>query len=197
MGIILLDIGNVIVDVDFHVFCRAVSRDGEGGAEALFSRYCVSEQKLLFDKGLIAPLDYLGMMARDPEIRSMPVIDLKGAWQDIFTLKEGISGAMSRLREKHTVWIMSDTDPLHFAFLLNNFPVLKLAERYWLSFEHGYLKREPESFREVLAADQGREAGEFILIDDREENCLCAGGCGLRTHLFSDWSRALEYLEDL
>ncbi|NTV06502.1 MAG: haloacid dehalogenase [Chlorobiaceae bacterium] len=197
MGIILLDIGNVIVDVDFGAFCRAVSRDGEEGAEAIFSRYCISEEKLLFDKGLIAPLDYLGMMAGDPEIRSMPLNELEAAWQNIFTLKEGVAKAIGRLREKHAIWIMSDTDPLHFSFLLNNFPVLKQAERYLLSFEHGYLKREPEFFRELLAAEPERDAREFILIDDREENCRCAEACGIRTHLFIDWPLALDYFETM
>ncbi|NTW82757.1 MAG: haloacid dehalogenase [Chlorobiaceae bacterium] len=192
MGIILLDIGNVIVDVEFKKFCSSVSRHGAAGAERLFNRYCVSEVKLRFDKGLVAPSEYLAMMAGDPEIRRMPINELKTAWQDIFTLTDGIEDAIQRLRKRHAIWITSDTDPLHFTFLLNNFPVLKQASRYLLSYEHGYLKREPGAFTEILGTVFSRQPDEFLLIDDREDNCRCAEACGIRAHLFTGWPRVFE-----
>ncbi len=194
MGIILLDIGNVIVEVDFNRFCSSVSRHGAAGAERLFNRYCVSEVKLRFDKGLVAPAEYLSMMAGDPDIRRMPVNELKTAWQDIFTLKEGIEDALLRFRDRHAIWITSDTDPLHFTFLLNNFPVLKQADRYLLSYEHGYLKREPGAFHQILGSVCSRQPDEFLLIDDREDNCRCADACGIPAHLFTGWPRAFEEL---
>ncbi|MBM3162974.1 MAG: haloacid dehalogenase [Chlorobi bacterium] len=194
MSVILLDIGNVIVNVDFLRFCRAVSRSGEEGARQLFCRYCASETKNRFDKGLIAPSDYLDMIAGDSESVAMPAGQLRVAWQDIFTPVPQSAEAILRMRDKHTIWIMSDTDPLHFTFLLNHCQALKEAERYWLSFEHGYLKREPESFRAVLACS-GMDAGECILIDDRPDNCRCAESAGIRSLLFRDWSRTLAWLD--
>ncbi|NTV99339.1 MAG: haloacid dehalogenase [Chlorobiaceae bacterium] len=192
MGVVLLDIGNVIVDVDFHRFCLAVSIDGEQCAETLFRRYCSSEEKNRFDRGLIAPGEYLGLIARDPEVRPMPSGELKELWQDIFSPKKGVEEAVELLRQKHRLWIMSDTDPLHFVFLLNNFPVLKQAERYWLSYEHGRLKSQPESFIEVLNGEVQRSAADFMLLDDREDNCRSAESCGIRAHRFTAWPLALE-----
>ena len=193
MSIILLDIGNVIVNVDFFRFCNAVSGSGQSGAQEMFQRYCTSDLKNRFDKGAISPFDYLGMISADPEARPMPVWDIREIWQDIFTPMPESADAVRRIRNDHSLWIMSDTDPLHFTFLLNHYPVLKEAERFWLSFEHGYLKREPESFHEVLACS-GMDAREFVLIDDREENCRCAEAAGIRTHLFLDWSGTIETL---
>lgn len=196
MSIILLDIGNVIVDVDFQRFCRSVARDRASGAARIFERYCTSELKNRFDRGLVAPFDYLGLIAGDADTRSMSPGELKTAWQDIFIPKPEAGDAVRRLRENHTLWIMSDTDPLHVTFLFNRCQELKLAERYWFSFEHGHLKREKEAFQQVLAA-AGRPAGEFILIDDRQDNCRCAETCGIRTILFRNWPEALERLKDL
>jgi FMN phosphatase YigB (HAD superfamily) len=195
MGIILLDIGNVIVDVDFLRFCRSVARDRDSGPALIFDRYCASELKNRFDRGLMAPFDYLGMIAGDSDTLDMPLGDLKTAWQDIFSPKPEAGEAVRRLRENHTLWIMSDTDPLHVTFLFNRCPELKQAERYWLSFEHGWLKRERESFLALLAAS-GRPAWEFILIDDREDNCICAESCGIRTLLFRNWPETLDRLKD-
>jgi glucose-1-phosphatase len=196
MGIVLLDIGNVIVDVDFHRFCRSASREGERGAEWIFRRYCQSEEKLDFDRGLIAPRTYLAMMAGDPSVRPMSGGELRFLWQDIFSPKKGTVEAVEQLREKHHLWIMSDTDPLHFAFLLNSFPVLKRAERYLLSYEHGWLKRDPEAFLMVPAISRGMVASDFMMIDDREENCRCAESCGIRAHLFNGWKPALDAVRE-
>ncbi|NTV20082.1 MAG: haloacid dehalogenase [Chlorobium limicola] len=196
MSVVLLDIGNVLVDVDFTVFCRKVSRHGENGAEELYGRYCVSEFKDLFDKGAIAPIDYLETIAGDPETRPITIRELKTAWQDIFSPKNEAPESVREMMLSHTVWIMSDTDPLHFTALLNNVPVLRTAERYWLSFEHGYLKREPGAFHEVLSCS-GQNAKQFVLIDDREDNCQCAESCGIKAVHFRDWSQALQELQDL
>jgi glucose-1-phosphatase len=54
MSIILLDIGNVVVSVDFMRFCRAVALDPVAGVEEIFRKYCTSASKagirsILFD----------------------------------------------------------------------------------------------------------------------------------------------------
>lgn len=194
MCTILLDIGNVLVDVDFKVFCRRASLNGALGAEELYQRYCVSERKNLFDRGRIAPFDYLEEIAGDPQTGSLTIQELKTAWQDIFINKGDAHEAVRELMRTHTVWIMSDTDPLHFTFLLNTVPVLREAERYWLSFEHGYLKREPQAFQEVLSVS-GRDAGQFVLIDDREDNCSTASVLGIRSVQFRCWNQVLQEMQ--
>ncbi|KUL30290.1 haloacid dehalogenase [Chlorobium limicola] len=196
MSVVLLDIGNVLVDVDFMVFCRNVSRHGESGVLELYGRYCVSEFKHLFDKGAIAPIDYLETIAGDPETRPMTIQELKTAWQDIFFPKKEAPDSVREIMRSHRVWIMSDTDPLHFTALLNILPVLRTAERYLLSFEHGYLKREPGAFHELLSCS-GQNAKQFVLIDDREDNCRCAESCGIKAVHFRDWRQALLELQDI
>ncbi|MBN1279077.1 MAG: haloacid dehalogenase [Chlorobium sp.] len=193
MAIILLDIGNVLVDVDFMIFCRSVSLHGCHGPDELFGRYCVSERKHLFDRGVLSPVDYLATIAADPDVRPMMRRELKTAWQDIFSPKKETPESVREIMRTHTVWIMSDTDPLHFTALLNKVPILRMAERYWLSFEHGYLKREPGAFHEVISCS-GNNATQFILIDDREDNCRCAESCGIRAVHFRNWTQALHDL---
>ena len=122
----------------------------------------------------------------------MPLHVIKQYWQDIFEPLEGAVEAVRFLREMHSLWIMSDTDPLHFTFLLNNYPLLRSAERYYLSFEHGRMKSSVEAFSHVLGS--GRSADEFILIDDKAVNGASASTAGIRTILFQSWSDTLESL---
>ncbi|MEI6652759.1 MAG: HAD family hydrolase [Chlorobiaceae bacterium] len=190
MSIILLDIGNVLVTVDFMRFCRAVAIDMNAGPEEIFRKYCAGELKEKLETGWIGPLEYLAMIARDPQAKSMSLNVLKQHWQDIFEPLEGAVEAVRYLKEKHSLWIMSDTDPLHFTFLLNNYPLLRSADRYYLSFEHGKMKTSVEAFSHVL--DSSRcGAEEFILIDDKEENGVSAAKAGIRSILFQSWQDTL------
>jgi HAD superfamily hydrolase (TIGR01509 family) len=193
MSIILLDIGNVVVSVDFLAFCNDVALDPVSGAQEIYQKYCIGEFKDKLETGFIAPFEYLDMIARDPHSRPMPLHELKHRWQNIFALQEGAHESVSQLKEKHSVWIMSDTDPLHFTFLLNNYPLLRGADRYYLSFEHGNMKYSADAFAHVLASS-GLGAHEFILIDDKPENCASASTVGIESILFQNWEDTLDLL---
>jgi HAD superfamily hydrolase (TIGR01509 family) len=190
MGIILLDIGNVVVSVDFMPFCKAVARNGDSGAMTIMGRYCEGNLKDRFDSGMIAPHEFLGMIASDPLTVDMPLHELRLTWQNIFTLQPGCIEAVKQLQARHTVWIMSDTDPLHFAGLINTFPVLRSMERYFLSYEHGYLKRSADAFRHVIDCS-GIDARELILIDDKPVNCAAGRSVGIDSVLFRNWPETL------
>ncbi len=193
MSIILLDIGNVVVTVDFLAFCNAVAMDPVSGAQEIYRKYCIGELKDKLETGLIGPFEYLDVIACDPHSRTMPLNELKHRWQNIFALLEGAQESVRQLKEKHSVWIMSDTDPHHFTFLLNNFPLLRGADRYYLSYEHGNMKHSVEAFEHVLASS-GRGADEFILIDDKVENCASASTVGIESILFQNWEDTLALL---
>jgi glucose-1-phosphatase len=191
MGVILLDIGNVVVNVDFAPFCRAVSCGGESGAATIMERYCQGDLKDRHDTGQIASRDYLGMIAADPLTLDLPPDRLRLLWQDIFMPMPGCAEALDALRWRHQLWIMSDTDPLHFAFLIDRFAVLRNMDRYFLSYEHGWLKRSPEAFRHVLDSSGGLDASEFLLIDDREVNTRSCTEAGIESILFQSWKETL------
>lgn len=190
MGIILLDIGNVLVGVDFMPFCRAVCRDVESGAARLMERYCQGELKDRHDTGKIASYDYLAMIAADPLTRDLPLHQIRLAWQDIFTPVPGSEEAVAQLGRHHELWIMSDTDPLHFAFLLDRFSLLRKMNRYLLSYEHGWLKRSPGAFRHALAL-AGCDASGLLLIDDRQVNADASAAVGIGSIVFWSWAETL------
>lgn len=190
MSIILLDIGNVLVSVDFTAFCRGALPSGSVDGQALCDKYCQGELKSRFDRGMIAPFDYLAMIEGDRLIQNSKTSDIRAKWQNIFTPVQGADRGVELLEKEHRIWIMSDTDPLHFTFLLNTVPLLRGRERYYLSYEHGFLKSSQEAFMHVLS-DSGLPAEEFLLIDDRHENCIAASETGIRSIQFTSWKETL------
>jgi HAD superfamily hydrolase (TIGR01509 family) len=191
MAIILLDIGNVLLSVDFEPFCRSAAHGIPGAYDNLWHRYCDGPLKERLDRGLAAPGEFLGMLADDPETADMPPAFFRRAWQRIFTPVQGSADAVRRLRERHQTWIMSDTDPLHFAHLLDTYPLLRGHDRYFLSYEHGLLKRDTAAFRHVLESS-GRAPGEFVLIDDRPANIAACRQAGMGAILFDSWPHVLD-----
>ncbi|MEI7788401.1 MAG: HAD-IA family hydrolase [Chlorobiaceae bacterium] len=196
MSIILLDIGNVIASVDFLRFCRGVVLDASSDLQAVSRKYCEGELKLKFDQGIIAPLDYLCMIGRDSLTASMSHGEIRELWQNVFSLLEGAEEGVETLSREHQLWIMSDTDPLHFAFLLSHYSFLRERERYYLSYEHGFLKSSPEAFEHVLN-DSGLPAHEFVLIDDKPENCSSAAAVGIKSIRFETWPETITALAAL
>ena len=186
MDIILLDIGNVIVSVDFEPFCRAVARDGDAGAGEMMRRYCEGDLKDRLDRGQLSSDDFLRIMATDPATLDRPISFFRTAWQEIFSSLHGSLEGIRCLRERYRLWIMSDTDPLHFDYLIDNYPVMREAERFFLSYEHGFLKREQESFLHVLESS-GLEPDRFTLLDDRQVNVDTCRKTGMNGILFTSW----------
>lgn len=196
MSIILLDIGNVIASVDFLRFCRGVVPDGVSDLQAVSRKYCEGELKTKFDQGIIAPLDFLCMIDRDSLTGNMSHGKIRELWQDVFSPLEGAEEAVETLSREYRIWIMSDTDPLHFAFLLNHYSFLRERERYYLSYQHGFLKSSPEAF-EYLLHDSGLPAHEFVLIDDLPENCNSAAAVGIKSIRFETWPETITALDAL
>ena len=109
---------------------------------------------------------------------------------------DGAEEGVEILSREHRLWIISDTDPLHFAFLQTKYPLLRERERYYLSYEHGYMKSSPEAFQHVLN-DSGIAAHEFILIDDKPENCSAAESVGIKSIRFTTWPETITALAAL
>ncbi len=133
-------------------------------------------------------------MAEDPLLRYMQRECMITAWQEIFSPLEGALEGVRALCEEHRLWIMSDTDPMHFDFLSLTVPHLANRERYYLSYMYGSLKSSDEAFRHVLT-DSGVQPEQLLLIDDREDNCDSAARQGIRSVRFSSWPETLAAIK--
>lgn len=183
--IILLDIGNVIVDVDFSVFCAEVASDPEHES-SVREKFCIGSLKADFDRGRLSPKQFFGIVAADPEVKPLAAECFINAWSGIFSLKNGCGNGLQQLKKRYRIWIASDTDPLHFQTLLHEFPLLRGMERYFLSFQHGFLKNSAEAFLFILESS-GCRPDELLLIDDKPENCRAASEAGVESICFTGW----------
>jgi len=187
----VLDLGNVLLRVDWQVFARGARELLPGADPEQLLAFCVGPEKLQLDRGRLSPLGFLELLARrlgapEPEAVAPALL---GPWTDIFTVLPGAPEAVERLALAGELWLLSDTDPAHVTRALNDHPFLRRFDRYLLSFAEGRVKTDPGAF-ELLAAEVRRGRG-VVFFDDREDIVAIARDLGVPTVLFTAWDAAL------
>lgn len=188
MAVLLVDIGNVLLDVDFYRFCSKTADLTGLSEDAVFNHFCTGPLKEEMDKGWRSPQSFLEAAAEACNVR-LNYSELKEYWADIFTLKTECMSVLQQLRNRYELWIMSDTDPLHFTYFMNHYPLLRSFDYYVLSYVSGNLKSEAEAF---AVFDQ--DPGAYTLIDDKKINCATARQCGLNSIHFQSWEQVAAAL---
>jgi len=181
----VFDLGNVILDLHFDDFAKRLSLHTDRSPKEIMEYFCTSETKYNFDRGIIAPqefihlsLDWLNLSDDFHE----PFIKL---WQNIFTPSSRCEAFFKKVNPSTHLWLMSDTDPLHFVHVVSNYEVLSRFSKFILSFVTGKLKRDAGSFRWL--GDIAKE-NKIVFIDDMKVNIEAARSVGITSVRFSGWN---------
>jgi HAD superfamily hydrolase (TIGR01509 family) len=136
-----------------------------------------------FATGQLTPGEFYQESCRILDLTLSPEEFSRG-WCDIFFPMEGMEQLFREVKARHPVGLLSDTDPLHWDYLLANFPWLKLVERPTLSFRIGHTKPAPECYQEAVRS-LGFEPAACLFVDDLEKNVAGARRVGMEAVRFS------------
>jgi len=100
-------------------------------------------------------------------------------WSDIFTENVEVSRLVRLLKGSgYRVYLLSNTNEMHFEYVLARFPVLGEFEEHILSYRVGCRKPDPGIFREALRRS-GQAAEKHVYVDDVEEYARAASALGM------------------
>jgi FMN phosphatase YigB (HAD superfamily) len=197
---VLFDLGDVLVHLRFDrgaATLRRLAVDPDLAIDA--ARTFLGEHALAYNAGQVTPEDFVRGLARAVGQPETPqgLQACREAWCDIFDpWPEMQSLAHEVLDAGHPAWLLSNTDPLHFAYLHERTPVLSRLTGLCLSYELRLAKPDPEYFRSALER-VGLPATDALFIDDRPDNVAAARGMGLRSHLHTgDVAAVRTFLTD-
>ncbi|MGH9341339.1 MAG: HAD family hydrolase [Acidobacteriota bacterium] len=182
----LLDIGQVLVALDFEGFLKSVHAQSELSLDEMTSRFNSSGELYLYETGRLATPDFVDRISQLLAIR-LP-IDPCQAWGTLFTSEtENLISPefFRRLKEQYRVIALSNTNALHFEYLRTFQPLVNEFDDYVLSYEVGSVKPESEIYHAALSKAQN-QPHEVIFVDDRPENIAAAQALGITGIVFQN-----------
>ncbi len=183
---ILLDLGGVLIDVDYHASARAFRELGYSDFDALYSK---AKQDHLFDAFETGALSPIGFRGRIRELLNATIADeqIDACWNAMLgTIPPERIQLVDRLKERYQVLLLSNTNAIHVPAFeaivartngIANFKALFHGAYY--SCEMGLRKPDAEAFHHVLERHDAI-GSRTLFVDDSIQHVMGAHEAGLR-----------------
>jgi glucose-1-phosphatase len=151
---IILDLGNVIVPLNFPAVYRAMAPRCGMKAEQITERLSASGLVVQLEAGQIEPLPFF------EKVTALLGLDISydefcQAWNSIFVKDTFIPEEMLvRLRERYRLVLLSNTNAIHIPYLREQYPLLRHFHQQVLSHEVGAMKPHARIYEAALAASE-------------------------------------------
>jgi len=187
--LVMFDLGGVVVDVESDRLVQQVAMLLGRSFEEVQEQVYHHDLLLPFELGQISPEAYYeGLKGR---LRlSWTYEQFVRAWNDIFLENRDVTRLMERLRARHKLMALSNTNSLHLTYIKGAFPSLGVFDDWVASCDVGCRKPDPQIYHMALQrANVTAEA--TVYIDDRPEMVEAGRAVGLTAIRFED-DRQLE-----
>lgn len=182
---ILLDLGGVLIDVDYHAAAREFAASSFPDFDLLYSK---ARQDHLFDgfeTGTLSPAEFRGGIRG---LYAHPLSDerIDHCWNAMLGgIPQERIALVHRLKEHYQVLLLSNTNAIHVpafeAIVANENGITNFKGLFhgaYYSCELGMRKPAPEIFRHVLSL-HGADPGRTLFIDDSIQHVVGARKAGL------------------
>lgn len=189
----VFDLGNVILPFEHHQI-----------ADKLYETSVVKDRwtpgdifRFLFDleKGLVNDYE-TGRMSTNEFFQKlkqkyrleMELEEFKEIWNDIFNEDPEVSRIILYLKDRgYPIFLLSNTNELHFSYIMERFPIIHHFDEWILSFEVG-IKKPHRGIYDMIFEKRAIERHEVFYIDDVPEYVRAAAGYGIPGIVFREAS---------
>jgi len=192
----LLDLGNVLVKIDFSRLAGYVQSLTGVGPDQQRAIFVADRLVHRYESGLMSSVEFHAELCRRIG-REVPWDQFVTAWNSIF-LPEPIldDRLLARLAARLDLWIISNTNPLHFDYIRENYNFFRHFRGFVLSYEARALKPDPAIFASAVEKT-GVEAARTLFVDDHSANVEAARALGFQAFHFLGPGRLAEQLREL
>lgn len=198
IDVILFDLGNVILPFNHYQIAEKLSRFSKReefrDPKKIFS-YLFDFQKGAingYELGKVSTGEFFQSLKESLKL-SLSFEEFKPIWNDIFWEDLEVSEVVRSLKGNKRLGLLSNTNPLHFEYVLSKFSVIELFDRWILSHEVGFKKPAREIFQ-VAIQWAGVPSERILFIDDMESHVDVAYSMGLKVHRFISVQKLKEEL---
>jgi glucose-1-phosphatase len=182
---ILLDLGGVLIDVDYGGSARAFAELGYPDLEGLYTKARQADVFDRFETGELTPEGFRDAM-RALVGSGLGDAEIDACWNAMLgTIPAERLELVHRLKERYQVLLLSNTNAIHVpafeAIVLRDLGITRFKELFhgaYYSCELGMRKPNTEIFRHVLAL-HGADPARSLFIDDSIQHVHGARQAGL------------------
>jgi putative hydrolase of the HAD superfamily len=117
-------------------------------------------------------------------------------FSDIFVLNKDVYDMLGKLKEDYTLALLSNTNELHFNFIVKNFHIDRIFKKFILSFEVKAQKPDKNIFEAALEKLR-KMPEECLYIDDVKMYIESAKKLGFNALHFTDIEKLKEDMAEL
>lgn len=191
---LIFDLGGVLVPLDFSRGYRAIAGRCACPAAEIPRRIASTDLVKRFETGQMESRDFVeqlcGAIGLDASFEEFCEL-----WSEIFLPGTLIPDPLlEALSQSYRLVLLSNTNPLHFSFIEQRYPVLRHFHDQVLSFRAGAAKPSSRIYQRAIEA-AGCLPGECFFTDDLPPFVEGARRAGIQAELFQDAGKLVRDLE--
>ncbi|MFN3326732.1 MAG: HAD family hydrolase [Bryobacteraceae bacterium] len=191
---VIFDLGGVIVPLDFERGYETIAPLCGLPRDQIPARIGSSELVPLFETGRIGSGEFVEGLSTVLGIE-IGYEEFCRLWSSIFLPFTLIPESfVTELKRSYRVLLLSNTNPIHFEMIRENYPILRHFERCVLSYEVGAMKPSPAIYAEAVR-QAGCSPAECFFTDDIEAYVEGARAFGIDAEQFVGYDTLVEHLK--
>jgi glucose-1-phosphatase len=196
----VFDLGNVIIPFDNRRIAGKLKNASTTGhtEEEIFRDLFDVKSGLInaYEEGFRTSLEFFDEVRAKYGLRC-DFAEFKDIWNRIFWENEAVSRIIDTLKRKGIpLFLLSNTNELHFTYITETFPVVSLMDQWILSYEVG-AKKPKQAMYDAIFTRMDVKPQEIFYIDDVEEYIDHARSLGINGFVFRDAGELREALKDI
>jgi putative hydrolase of the HAD superfamily len=181
--VIFFDLGNVILPFNHYPIAEKLSRfarESPKDPSKLFSYLFDFEGGAvnLYETGKISSEEFFRSLKESFRL-SLSFEEFVPIWNEIFSEDGEVSEILRSLKREFRLGLISNTNPLHFDYIVPRYPIVRIFEKWILSHQIGFKKPAPEIFRKAIEW-ASVEPRRILFIDDTPGHVEAAVSLGLQ-----------------
>ena len=185
---LILDLGGVLLNIDYQAPIREFKKLGIEHFETLFTQAKQSELFDLFEKGKISNDEFRKKIREISGQTKISDNEIDGAWNSILLdFPPEKMKLLNELKNNYRLFLLSNTNNIHIPSFENSMEKVygknhfhSHFEKIFYSSQIGMRKPDTEIFEFVINS-QSLERDKTIFIDDSIQHVLGARSCGIKS----------------
>jgi|WetSurMetagenome_2_1015567.scaffolds.fasta_scaffold527644_2 glucose-1-phosphatase len=186
---IVFDLGDTLIKIDHLSLLKNAGLEGRFIERQVFN--LLEGPAQMYEKGEINSRTFFSLFKEKTET-DLSFEKFKYAWCSVATgIIEGMDELLSKLKNKLPLFLLSNTNELHFNYIKTEFAIMDSFDKFFLSYKIGSVKPDPIIYKHVLK-NLRMNPSDLFFIDDKLQNVLAAKKEGIEAVHFKTLKDLLQ-----